>query len=158
DIYRKDSKIVYAVVQSDAGGLSGIYEVGSKGGGVFRSEDKGETWTRMNPLNQRPFYFSQIRVDPTNEQHVYVLGFALHVSEAGGKAFREDRFGKVHPDCHALSIDPRGPKRLLLGTDGGAYQSFSAGEAWEHLNRMAAGEFYRIAADLSTPYRVAGGL
>lgn len=158
DIYRKDPKTVYAVIQSDAGGVSSIDEVRSKRGGVFRSDDKGETWIRTSPLNPRPFYFSQIRVDPGNDQRVYVLAFALHVSEDGGKSFREDQFGKVHPDCHALAIDPRSPKRLLLGTDGGAYQSFNAGQGWEHLNRMAAGEFYRIAVDTSTPYRIAGGL
>ena len=62
------------------------------------------------------------------------------------------------PTCHALAIDPRNPKRLLLGTDGGVYQSYDGGETWEHLNRMAAGEFYRINVDDSTPYRICGGL
>jgi photosystem II stability/assembly factor-like uncharacterized protein len=112
----------------------------------------------VNALNPRPFYFSKIRVDPENPQLLYVLGFAVHVSEDGGKTFREDRFGKVHPDVHALAIDPRNPKRLLLGTDGGAYQSFNGGQTWEHLNRMAAGEFYRINVDMSDPYRICGGL
>ena len=109
---------------------------------------RGETWTRTSPLNPRPFYFSQIRVDPANDKRVYVLGFALHVSDDGGRTFREDRFEKVHPDNHALAIDPRNPKRLLLGTDGGAYQSYNGGEGWEHLSRMAAGEFYRINVDI----------
>jgi photosystem II stability/assembly factor-like uncharacterized protein len=158
DVHRKNPKVVFAVVQTEEGGAAGIDEIRSKRGGVFRSEDGGETWTRTSPLNPRPFYFSQIRVDPESDRIVYVLGFALHVSEDGGKTFREDRFGKVHPDCHALAIDPRNSKRLLLGNDGGAYQSFNGGEGWEHLNRMAAGEFYRITADLSVPYRVCGGL
>jgi photosystem II stability/assembly factor-like uncharacterized protein len=158
DIFRKDPKIVYAIVQSDFRGTSNVDDVKSKAGGVFRSEDGGETWGRVNPLNPRPFYFSQIRVDPVNDQHLFVLGFAMHVSEDGGKSFREDRFEKVHPDCHALAIDPRNPKRILLGTDGGAYQTFDGGAGWAHLNRMAAGEFYRITTDMSTPYRIAGGL
>jgi len=157
-IYAKNPKIVYAIVQSDEGGTSGIGDIRSKRGGVFRSDDAGQTWKRINPLNPRPFYFSQIRVDPENDQRVYVLGFALHVSDDGGKSFREDLFGKVHPDCHALAIDPRLPKRLLLGTDGGAYQSYNGGKTWEHMNRMAAGEFYRINVDMSTPYRICGGL
>jgi photosystem II stability/assembly factor-like uncharacterized protein len=157
-IHAKDPKIVYAIVQSDEAGASGIDDVRSRRGGVFRSEDGGETWTRTSPLNPRPFYFSQIRVDPGNDKRVYVLGFALHVSDDGGRSFREDLFEKVHPDNHALAIDPRDPKRLLLGTDGGLYQSHKGGEGWEHLSRMAAGQFYRINVDSGTPYRICGGL
>src|SRR5712692_213895 len=104
-VHKKNPKIVYAVVQSGEGGTSDIGNVDSKRGGVFRSEDGGESWTRMSGLDPRPFYFSQIRVDPENDQLVYVLGFALHVSEDGGKTWREDRFAKMHPDCHALAID-----------------------------------------------------
>ncbi len=154
----KNPKVLYAIVQSDEAGTNNIDEVRSKSGGVFRSEDGGQTWTRMSSLNPRPFYFSQIRVDPENPDRVYVLGFALHVSEDGGKSFREDRFAKVHPDNHALAIDPRRPKRLLLGTDGGPYQSYDGGKTWDHMNRFAAGEFYRINLDASVPYRICGGL
>ena len=158
DISRSNPKVVYAIVQSDEGGTSSIDQLRSKRGGVFRSDDGGESWTRTSPLNPRAFYFSQIRVDPANPERVYVLGYALHVSEDGGKSFREDLFGKVHPDNHALAIDPKSPKRLLLGTDGGVYQSFDGAKTWEHLNRMAAGEFYRISLDGSDPYRICGGL
>lgn len=157
-IYARDPRIVYAIVQSDEGGTSSIDEVKSKHGGVFRSEDGGESWTRMNALNPRPFYFSQIRVDPSNDKRVYLLGYMMHVSDDGGTTFREDHFEKVHPDCHALAIDPRNPKRLILGTDGGVYLSFASGKGWIHLNNFAAGEFYRIAVDMRTPYRIAGGL
>jgi photosystem II stability/assembly factor-like uncharacterized protein len=156
-VYAKDPKVVYAIVQSEEAGGT-IDAVRSRRGGVFRSDDGGETWTRTSPLNPRPFYFSQIRVDPANDKRVYVLGFALHVSDDGGRSFREDLFEKVHPDNHALAIDPRDPKHLLLGTDGGPYQSYKAGEGWEHLSRIAAGEFYRINVDTRTPYRICGGL
>jgi photosystem II stability/assembly factor-like uncharacterized protein len=158
DVYRKNPSIVYAVVQSHEGGSNDSDGVRSRRGGVFRSEDAGESWARVSPLNPRPFYFSQIRVDPQDDRRVYVLGFALHVSEDGGRSFREDRFEKVHPDNHAFAIDPEHPKHLVLGTDGGVYQSFNGGETWDHLNRIAAGQFYRIAADDSEPYRVCGGL
>jgi photosystem II stability/assembly factor-like uncharacterized protein len=158
DVFRKDPRTVYAVVQTEEGGTAGIDDVRSKAGGVFRSDDAGATWTRVNALDPRPFYFSQIRVDPEDAQRVYVLGFAVHVSEDGGRTFREDRFAKVHPDVHALAIDPRSPKRLLLGTDGGAYLSVERGASWEHLHRMAAGEFYRVTLDDSRPWRVCGGL
>ena len=157
-VWAKDPKVVYAVVQSDAEGTSDIMDLESKAGGVFRSDDGGERWNRMSRLNPRPFYFSQIRIDPASDKLVYVLGFILHVSEDGGRTWREDRFKGVHSDNHDLVIDPRWPKRLLLGTDGGLYQSVNGGEGWEFQNRVAAGEYYRINVDQSTPYRICGGL
>ncbi|MGH7562500.1 MAG: WD40/YVTN/BNR-like repeat-containing protein [Gemmatimonadales bacterium] len=157
-VYPKNPRTVYAVVQSGAEGTDNIDSPYSKAGGVFRSDDGGETWTRQSRLNPRPFYFSQIRVDPANDKLVYVLGFALHVSEDGGRSWREDRFKNVHPDVHALVIDPKDPRRILMGTDGGVYQSFNRAAGWAHLNNHAAGEFYRIAVDTSRPYRICGGL
>jgi photosystem II stability/assembly factor-like uncharacterized protein len=157
-VYAKNPKVVYAVVQSDAAGTSDITDVRSRRGGVFRSDDGGETWTRMSPLDPRPFYFSQIRVDPQDDKRVYVLGFMLHASEDGGRTFREDRFKNVHSDNHALVVDPRNGKRLLLGTDGGVYQSYDGGAGWAHLDRFAGGEFYRIQVDSLRPYRICGGL
>ncbi len=156
-VFAKNPKVVYAIVQADPEGAAG-WAVRVKTGGVFRSDDAGASFTRVNPLNPRPFYFSQIRVDPENDQRVYVLGYLVHVSDDGGKSFREDAFKKVHPDCHAMVIDPGKRDRLLLGTDGGLYQSFDAGKSWDFLNRFAAGEFYRVNVDQSTPYRICGGL
>ncbi|HEY6951816.1 MAG TPA: hypothetical protein VI758_05380 [Bacteroidota bacterium] len=158
DVFRKNTKILYALVQSEEGGSSSINDVESKAGGVFRTEDGGEHWTRMNALDPRPFYFSQIRIDPENDKRIYVLGYMLHVSDNGGKTFQEDFFKNVHADCHALAIDWRNTKKLILGTDGGVYQSFDGGKLWQFLNKFAAGEFYRITLDSSTPYRIAGGL
>ncbi|MCK6446740.1 MAG: glycosyl hydrolase [Planctomycetes bacterium] len=157
-LHAADPRILYAIVQSDEGGKSDIDDVRSRRGGVFRSDDGGATWVRKNALNPRPFYFSQIRVDPVDANRVYVLGYALHVSEDAGVTFREDRFGKIHPDCHALAIDPRNPARLLLGTDGGLYESWNHGETWRHHANAAMGEFYRITLDDGVPYRIAGGL
>ena len=157
-ISARNSRVVYAIVQSDEGGLQSINEPQSKRGGVFRSDDGGTHWTRMSALNPRPFYFSQIRVDPKNDQKVYVLGYALHVSEDGGRTWREDRFKKVHPDNHALVIDPSNTNHLLLGTDGGVYQSWSGASGWDHLSRFAGGEFYRVNVDRSSPQRICGGL
>ncbi len=158
-VYPKDPKIVYAIVETDVGGAINIDQVRSKEGGVFRSDDGGTTWTRQSALDARAFYFSQIRVDPTEPDRVYELTSMVHVSENGGRTWREDRFSKVHPDNHALAIDPHDPKHLLLGTDGGVYQSWDGGGLWAHLNRFAAGEFYRISVDSMKPhFRICGGL
>src|SRR6184192_842459 len=178
-ISASNPKIVMAVVQSYEGGSGQLTDLRSKSGGVFRSEDGGEKWTRTSAIDPRPFYFSQIRIDPANDQRVYLLAFALLVSDDGGKNFREDLSEKVHPDCHALAIQPgtvpppkppkpedkdKPPKppvcqRVLLGTDGGVYQSFAGCKNWDHLNNFPGGEFYRISLDDSKPYfRIAGGL
>lgn len=170
--------VVMAVVQSDEGGTSDIDQNHSRRGGIFRSEDDGTTWTRVNSLNPRPFYFSKIEIDPANDQRVYVLGWQLFVSDDGGRHFREDLSGKVHADVHALAIQPgttlpekatktdgkdakpqpRVSQRLIMGTDGGIYQSFDAGATWQFLNSIPAAQYYRIELDNSTPYRIAGGL
>ena len=174
-IARSKPGVVMAVIQSDAGGTSDIDQNHSKQGGIFRSEDGGTSWTRVNPLNPRPFYFSKIEIDPANDQRVYDLGWIVYVSDDGGKTFREDLFGKVHVDVHAFAIQPNSapapkpakdgekPKapvsqHVLVGNDGGLYQSFDACKNWDHLTKIAAGQFYRIDVDSSTPYRVAGGL
>jgi photosystem II stability/assembly factor-like uncharacterized protein len=178
-ISASNPKVVMALVQSYEGGSGQLTDLRSKSGGVFRSEDGGEKWTRTSSIDPRPFYFSQIRIDPANDQRVYQLGFGLLVSDDGGKNFREDLSEKVHPDCHAFASQPgtvpppkppkpedknKPPKppvcqRVLLGTDGGVYQSFAAGKGWNHLNSIPAGEFYRITLDDTKPYfRIAGGL
>src|SRR6266581_2222710 len=178
-ISASNPKVVMAVVQSYEGGIGALVDIRSKSGGVFRSEDGGERWTRVSAVDPRPLYFSQIRIDPANDQRVYLLSFALLVSDDGGKNFREDLSEKVHPDSHALAIQPgtvpppkppkpedknKPPKpavcqRLLLGTDGGVYQSFAGGKNWDHLNNIPVGEFYRILLDDTKPFfRIAGGL
>ncbi len=179
-VARSAPGVVMAVVQSDAGGTSDIDENHSRQGGIFRSEDGGASWVRVNALDPRPFYFSRIEIDPANDQRVYVLGWLVFVSDDGGRTFREDRSGKVHADVHAVAIQsgsapsPKPPKpedkekeakakppvsqRVLVGTDGGVYQSFDAGQNWDFLNAIPSGQYYRIDVDDGTPYRIAGGL
>lgn len=158
DVYRKNPNVVYAVIESDVGGQSSLFDAKSKSGGVFRSEDKGESWKRVNQLAPRAFYFSQIRVDPTDDQRIYVLGFVLHVSDDGGQTFRNDGAKDVHPDLHAMWIDPSNSDHILLGTDGGIYASYNRAGSWQFINNFPIGEFYRVAVDMERPYHIAGGL
>jgi photosystem II stability/assembly factor-like uncharacterized protein len=127
-------------------------------GGVYRSEDGGESWTRVNSLNPRPMYFSQIRVDPNDDQRVYVLGISLHRSADGGKSFRGDGGRNVHADHHALWINPRDSRHMLLGCDGGIYATYDRMQSWDHLNQVAIGQFYDVAVDSRRDYWVYGGL
>jgi photosystem II stability/assembly factor-like uncharacterized protein len=161
-IYRKDPKVVYAVVQTDKTPVTVVGQVPNKpleigDGGVFRSDDKGETWTHVNSVCPRPFYYGQIRVDPSDDQRLYVLGVAFYASSDGGKKFQVAAKG-VHSDHHALWINPSDPRHLILGNDGGLYFSKSRAATWTANRGMPLAQFYGIAVDMSKPYRVYGGL
>ena len=132
---------------------------GVETGGVFKSTDNGETWTRVNSVNPRPFYFSQIRVDPSDDKIIYVLGdTTLYKSTDGGARFASGPARGVHADYHALWIDPKDGRHMLIGCDGGFYATFDRGQNWDHLNVLALGQFYHVAVDSRKPYRVYGGL
>ncbi|QDU85964.1 BNR/Asp-box repeat protein [Planctomycetes bacterium Pla163] len=128
-------------------------------GGTFKSTDGGVTWTRINSLNPRPMYYSQIRVDPSDANHVYVLGTRLHRSSDGGVTFTSDGAdGEVHVDHHALWIDPDDGRHMILGNDGGIYITRDRMESWDHHNHVAIGQFYRVTTDSEGLYSVYGGL
>jgi photosystem II stability/assembly factor-like uncharacterized protein len=127
-------------------------------GGVYRSNDGGETWVRVNSVNPRPMYFSQIRVDPTDDQNIYVLGVNLYRSTNAGKTFQRGGDRGVHPDQHAMWIDHRDGRHLLIGCDGGTYVTYDRCQTWDYLNTMAMGQFYHVALDNRRPYRIYGGL
>lgn len=139
------------------------YQQGPEGfqtGGVYKSVDGGENWTRINSINPRPFYFSVIRVDPNDEQTIYVLGIKLARSTDGGRTFSIENINRgVHDDQHALWIDPRDSRHLIVGSDGGFYVTYDKCASWDHMNHAGAlGQFYHVAVDNRKPYRVYGGL
>ena len=135
---------------------------GFETGGVFQSADNGETWTRINSLNPRPMYFSQIRVDPSDDKTIYVIGDVptpLFRSTDGGANFANlSTAAGVHADGHALWIDPKDPRHMLIGCDGGFYATYDKGAKWDHINTVPMGQFYHVATDNRRPYRVYGGL
>ena len=128
-------------------------------GGVYRSDDGGGSWLRVNTLNPRPMYFSQIRVDPTDENNVYVLGVSLYKSNDGGQHFTSDGADRsVHVDHHALWIDPRDSRHMILGNDGGVYVTYDQMQNWTHHNQFAIGQFYHVTVGPRRDYWVYGGL
>jgi photosystem II stability/assembly factor-like uncharacterized protein len=145
DIYRKDPNIVYALVQHEKGG-------------VYRSEDKGETWKKMSDTDPRPSYYSQVRVDPNNDLRIWVLGASMYYSEDGGKTFSTQRVKSIHGDFHAMWIDPADSNHLITGSDGGIHWSYDNGRTWDFINTIAIGQFYELGLDNQKPYNICGGL
>jgi photosystem II stability/assembly factor-like uncharacterized protein len=158
DVFAGDTKKLIAVVESTQDGANSIRDDRMRGGGVFRSDDGGETWRRLSVRSPRAFYFSKIKFDPKDDQRVYMLGWTLECSDDGGLTFYQGGGTVLHADHHAVIIDPQDPDHLVVGTDGGVYQSFDRGKTWDFLNTMATGQFYNIALDASDPYRIIGGL
>jgi len=137
-----------------------------KRSGVWRSDDKGKTWHVLSTCfsatncteNNRPMYYSQIRIDPSNPENVFVGGLNFSKSTDGGKTFKSLQPGIAHSDHHAIWIDPRNGNHILIGNDGGLDVTYDQGATWEFINTIPAAQFYAVAADMRKPYYVYGGL
>ncbi len=145
-LYKKNPAILYAIVEHDEGG-------------IFRTENGGASWTKTAGMgaNNRPSYYSQIRVDPSNDQVVWTGGLALSISVDGAKSFRAT-FAPVHSDFHAIWIDPANSKHVLSGSDGGIQWSWDQGRTWDFVSTLPLAQFYEVGYDMRTPYWVYGGL
>jgi photosystem II stability/assembly factor-like uncharacterized protein len=131
-----------------------------KEGTLFRSDDAGESFRMVNDdarINFRPFYYSDIRVDPNNPDVVYSLSGGLYKSTDGGKSFESIGRG-IHGDHQALWIDPMDSDRVLSGSDGGFQVSLDGGANWEILNNIVLAQFYHVFLDDRDPYYICGGL
>ncbi len=159
--------VVYAVVQTPTTAPAGAGDENApppvpagprtmRDGGVFRSDDRGETWRWVNATDNRPFYYSQVRVDPINENHVFVLGSNNSESDDGGVTFRNIT-ENIHVDHHALWIDPRNPRHIIDGNDGGVYMTWDGGRSWDFQNQMALSQMYSVDVDMRKPYYIYGG-
>lgn len=124
--------------------------------GLYRSEDGGKTWTKTNDENTRPFYYSQVRVDPTNPNHVFWSSTPIKYSWDGGKTAGNTTVG-VHVDHHGMWIDPKDPSHIVVGNDGGVAQSWDSGGNWDSMNQLAIGQYYNVSYDMAVPYNVCGG-
>jgi len=150
DVSRSSPNVVYALIEHEDGG-------------IWRSEDKGVTWSRtcdketFMKVNFRPFYYSQIRVDPADDEVVYVFSGGLFVSKDRGQKFKAISSG-THPDHHALWIDPKNPQHLIDGNDGGIDITYDQGAHWRPIKHMALAEVYQVGFDMRDPYYVYCGL
>jgi photosystem II stability/assembly factor-like uncharacterized protein len=134
--------------------------IDAKRGVLWDSNDLGDHWREVSNNHQidaRPFYFTQLRVAPNNENKLYFLSFSIMTSDDGGKTARNIGRG-VHPDHHALWIDPTDANRLINGNDGGVYISTDAGRSWNYRDNIPIEQFYQVATDDKNPYMICGGL
>ncbi len=139
--------VVYALMEAQEDGV------------LWRSDDHGKTWKMVNnsrALNNRPFYYTQVRVDPNDENRLWTLAGSMMVSTDGGKTFRPNG-GSIFGDHHALWIDPKNSKRILAGSDGGFFQSNDQGAHWDFVNNMPMAQAYHVGVDMSEPYNVMAG-
>jgi len=144
-----NTSILYASVEAKGDGNKGLY----------KSEDSGASWKKFNSdfsNTVRPFYFSRLTVDPQNENTVIKCAFVPIISTDGGLKFRQ--MGSPHADVHVGWIDPRNSNHILLGTDGGVYESFDQGYSFRMWDNLAVGQFYHVTVDNEKPYNVYGGL
>ncbi|MBU1188976.1 MAG: glycosyl hydrolase [Gammaproteobacteria bacterium] len=132
---------------------------------LYRSDDFGHSWQRMSDasnVQMRPFYFGELMVDPTDHERVYRPAFTTSVSEDGGNSFTSlfgSGFGVgIHPDHHAMWINPDNPQQVLLGTDGGLYISHDRSNNWNFARNLPISQFYHVSHDQQIPYQVYGGL
>jgi photosystem II stability/assembly factor-like uncharacterized protein len=146
-IARNDPSVVYALVEAAQSAL-------------LRSDDGGTHWRVVAEgweVVNRPFHYADIVVDPENELRIYNLSSRLMLSEDGGRTFREIAQG-VHPDFHALWIDPGDARLAYVGTDGGVYVSRDRGSHWGMIDNLPVGQFYHVSVDMDIPFNVYGGM
>ena len=174
DVYRSNANVAYIAVEGPAvaGGGRGAAPADESAAaapargadqpvgatGVYRTDDGGATWKKMNSVNPRPMYFSQMRIDPTNADRIYMGGVGLHMSVDGGKNFEQDAALVTHDDIHAIWIDPRNPDHMLIGNDGGVAVSYDMSHTWTFIPTIPVGLFYHIGFDMEWPYNVCGGM
>ncbi|OBX25620.1 sortilin (neurotensin receptor 3) [Gelidibacter algens] len=145
--------IVYALVEAEKNAL-------------YKSEDGGFKWKMINDKNDigdRPFYYSEIYVDPQNENRVYSVFTYINVSQDGGKNFDQlmPAYGVdngVHPDHHAWWIHPKNGQFMIDGNDGGLNITKDGGKSWRFIGNLPVAQFYHISVDNEFPYNVYGGM
>jgi photosystem II stability/assembly factor-like uncharacterized protein len=167
DVSRSRPNTLYALIEgpSQPGGRGG----GGRGGGqqevdpnvptgMYRSDDAGATWRKVNNANPRPMYFSQINIDPNDPEVVYTGGVGLHQTLDGGKTIATDIARSTHDDVHAIWINPENSNHVLIGNDGGLAISYDKGRNWKFVPNLPLALFYHVSVDNAIPFNICGGL
>ncbi len=142
-----NSNYVYAIIEAEG-----------KTGGFFRSTDKGESWQKMNDYSTSGQYYGEIYCDPKNKDKVFATETFSKYTEDGGKTWKGLGLSDRHVDDHALWINPNNTNNLIIGGDGGIYETYDMGANWRHISNLPVTQFYRVYLDNAKPfYNVYGG-
>lgn len=164
DISRSNPSVVYSLVEAPAaqapasGSMASNAPTNNQTSGLWRSNDGGATWTRVNSANPRPMYFSKLAIDPTTPETVYFAGVGLHMSIDGGKTVETDAAMVTHDDVHAIWVNPSNPQHVIIGNDGGMAVSFDQSKSWQFVPNLPVGLFYHVSYDMSVPFNICGGM
>ncbi len=154
-------KIGLAVSPQKTDVVYAVIELAKRTGGFWRSDDRGESWTKMSKTvsgGTGPHYYQELYASPHAFDRVYLMDVRMQVSDDGGRTFRRVREEHKHSDNHALAFAPDDPDWLLVGTDGGLYETFDLGTTWRYVANLPVTQFYKVAVDDSKPfYTVYGG-
>lgn len=154
-IYRKNPRIVYvSIEQGNRYNASTAYI--EPQGGIFRSDDQGETWEFRSTWNPRPMYASQITIDPNDDQRLYMVN-SYSVSTDGGRTFTSPR-QSLHGDDRFVWVNPRDSRHVIKLDDGSVGISYDRGLKWLYVSSLPVSQYYRVAVDNATPFNVYGGL
>ncbi|MBS4029417.1 MAG: glycosyl hydrolase [Ignavibacteriales bacterium] len=138
--------------------LFAFVEAQADGGGIFRTTDRGATWEKRNSQIDVPMYYGKIFCDQKNVDRIVASGTIMYYSDDAGKTLKRIGEKSVHIDYHAIWIDPNDTDYMLLGTDGGLYESHDGNKTWRFINNLPTIQFYRVAVDNAEPfYNVYGG-
>jgi photosystem II stability/assembly factor-like uncharacterized protein len=151
-------RIALAVSPHNPDVVYALITAAGKESGFFRSADRGATWIRQsNYAVVDPQYYGEIYADPHKFDRVYAVDVTIHVTEDGGKSFQRVSWA-MHVDNHAMAFDPTDADHLLVGNDGGLYETYDGGRTWRHFTNLPTAQYYRVALDNALPfYNVYGG-
>ena len=126
--------------------------------GLYRSDDAGASWRKVNNNNPRPMYFSQVTIDPNDPDVVYMGGVDLQMTTDGGKTINTQAASAIHSDHHAIWVDPANSSHVVIGNDGGLAQSWDMAKTWVFVPNLPVGLFYHVSVDMATPFNICGGM
>lgn len=154
-------KIGLAVSPQDPDVIYATIELSNRSGGFWRSDDGGESWEKKNDYlsgGTGPHYYQEIFASPHAFDRVYQMDVWMHVTHDGGENFINLQTDTKHSDHHAMAFDPNDEDYLLVGVDGGIYESYDLGESWRYIDNLPITQYYKVAVDYDEPfYNVYGG-
>ncbi|MBQ4821231.1 glycosyl hydrolase [Aquimarina sp. MMG016] len=154
-------KIGLAISPQQPDILYAAIELDRRTGAVYRSADRGTTWKKQSDAVSGatgPHYYQELYASPHHFERLYLVDVRMQISEDGGKTFKRMKEEHKHSDNHAIAFKKNDPNYLLVGTDGGLYETFDLTQNWRFIDNLPVTQFYKLAVDDTEPfYNIYGG-